>query len=197
MAVEQVLVIPTRVLHDAGLFQGFSRRVEHYLPLLLEPTRLSFLPRPQAEDDPSFKQIIPYVLLRHGDRLFHYRRGKGGGEKRLTALRSVGVGGHINPVDHRPGADPYRQGMLRELEEEIFIETSYRETCLGLINDDSQPVGRVHLGIVHLLELDAPLVRRREEQLDASGFAPLTELQKARNEFETWSQLALDAVALI
>lgn len=194
MAVEQVLVVPTERLQAAGLFQGLSRRVEHYLPQLLDPAQLRFMPRPRAEDDPSFKQIIPYLVLRWRDQLFHYTRGKGGGEKRLAALRSVGIGGHINPVDHRPGEDLYRQGMQRELTEEVVLDTTYREACLGLINDDSLPVGQVHLGIVHVLDLDAPRVRRREEQIDAAGFAPLAELQRRRGEFETWSQLVLDVL---
>lgn len=194
MTVEQVLVVPTLILHEAGLFQGLSQRVDHYLPRLLDPRHLSFLPRPQAEEDPSFKQIIPYLVLRHGERLFHYTRGKGGGEKRLTALRSIGVGGHINPIDHVSGGDMYRQGMLRELSEEVFLETTYRESCLGIINDDSLPVGKVHLGIVHVLDLEEPKVRRREDNLDADGFASLTELWQQRDRFETWSQFVLEVL---
>jgi predicted NUDIX family phosphoesterase len=191
--VEQVLVIPTSLFHEAGLFQGLSARVEHYLPRLLEGRRLCFRPRPEVEIDPSFKQIIPYVVLKHAGQVFHYLRGSGAGEKRLRALRSVGVGGHINPGD--AGGDPYRLGMLREVCEEVFLDTAYRESCLGLINDDSTPVGQVHLGIVHVFELDEPNVRRREEQLTAAGFAPVTELLRRKHEFETWSQFVLDALA--
>jgi hypothetical protein len=90
---EQVLVIPTAVFHAAGLFQGLCRDVEHYLPRLLDPAHFAFLPRSRAEDDPSFKQLIPYVVLKYRDQVFHYTRGQGGGEKRLRALRSVGIGG--------------------------------------------------------------------------------------------------------
>jgi len=194
MEVEHVLVTPTSVLQEAGLFQGFHRDIDHYLPRLLDPRHLRFLPRPAAEDDPSFKQIIPYLVLRCGDQLFHYTRGKAGNEKRLAALRSVGIGGHINPIDHQPGADAYRQGMLRELTEEVFVDSPYRESCIGLINDDSLPVGKVHLGIVHLLELDAPLVRRRDEALASSGFSALADLKAERATFETWSQFVLDVL---
>src|SRR5271170_7153842 len=153
---ELVLVIPTKVLHDAGLFQGLNRDVEHYLPRLLDPRHFTFLPRSRAEDDPSFKQLIPYVVMKHGGQVFHYKRGQGAGEKRLRALRSIGIGGHINPIDHATGEHPYRQGMLRELAEEVILATAYHETCLGFINDDSTPVGQVHLGIVHLFELEEP-----------------------------------------
>lgn len=191
MSTEQVLVIPTRLFHEFGLFQGLSRDVDRYLPRLLTRDNLSFISRPDAEHDPSFKQIIPYVVLRWRDQLFHYTRGQGATEKRLRALRSVGVGGHINPCDHADGESPYLLGLKREVEEEIFLESNYRERCLGLINDDSTPVGQVHLGIVHVFELEEPNVRRRETELIGSGFAPLAALAAASDEFETWSQFVL------
>jgi predicted NUDIX family phosphoesterase len=196
MAVEQVLVIPTRILHEAGLFQGLTTRVEHYLPRVLDPRHLSYLPRPRAEDDPSFKQIIPYVVMRHGDHVFQYLRGQGGGEKRLRSLRSIGVGGHINPQDNPlAGDNPYRQGMLREVAEEVYLESTYRETCLGMINDDATPVGQVHLGIVHVFDLAEPRVRRREQDVTEAGFSRISDLMNRKGEFETWSQFVMDALA--
>jgi predicted NUDIX family phosphoesterase len=188
---ELVLVIPTCVLHDAGLFQGLTRDVEHYLPRLLDARHFSFLPRSRAEDDPSFKQLIPYVVMKHGSHIFHYRRGQGAGEKRLRALRSVGIGGHINPIDHAAAEHPYRQGMMREVAEEVELASAYRESCLGFINDDNLPVGQVHLGIVHVFELERPHVKRREADVTEAGFAPLAELAAASAGFETWSQFVL------
>ncbi len=192
MRDELVLVIPTAVLNGAGLFHGLCRDVARYERLLLDPANFAFVPRASAEDDPSLKQLIPYVVLKHGDAVFHYTRGKGAGEQRLRALRSIGVGGHINPIDHANGEPPYRQGMLRELTEEVEIATTYRETCLGFINDDSTPVGQVHLGIVHLFELETPAVKRREIDLANAGFAPILELWQRRETFETWSQFVLE-----
>src|SRR5262249_26456182 len=156
--------------------------------LILEPIHFSFLPRSEVESDPSFKQIIPYVVLRCGELLYHYTRGKKGTEARLRALRSIGVGGHISVEDTGGSANPHRGGMLRELQEEIHLESRHQESCLGLINDDSTPVGQVHLGIVHVFDLDAPHVRRREEALVEDGFATLPELHARRDEFETWSR---------
>ena len=212
---EQVLVIPTQVFNDAGLFQGLSRDVERYLPRLLNPGKCFFMPRARAEDDPSHKQLIPYVLLRYRNQLFHYTRGKGMGENRLHGLRSVGIGGHINPIDQflpsppikRAGfrKDPesggegthlYRQGMLREVSEEVRIDTTYREVLFGFINDDSTPVGQVHLGIVHLFELAEPKVQRRELDLTNAGFAPIAELAAKKGAFETWSQFVLAELAV-
>jgi predicted NUDIX family phosphoesterase len=192
---ELVLVIPTPTFHAAGLFQGLNRDVEHYLPRLLDPRVCFFLPRAQAEEDPGHKQLVPYVLLKYRDQIFHYTRGHGAGEKRLRALRSVGIGGHINPIDDATAEHPYRQGMLRELAEEVELTTTYHETCLGFINDDSTPVGQVHLGIVHLFELDAPNVKQREFALANAGFAPIADLWRERLAFETWSQFVLEELA--
>ena len=189
---EQVLVIPTKVLHGAGMFHGLSRDVEHYQPRLLDPAHFTFMPRSLAENDPTFKQLIPYVVLKYCDQVFHYRRGQGAGEKRLRALRSVGIGGHINPGDHSTMEHPYRQGMSREVAEEVAIDTPYHETCLGFINDDSLPVGQVHLGIVHVFELESPKVQRREADLLQAGFAAISDLLREKESFETWSRFVLE-----
>jgi predicted NUDIX family phosphoesterase len=188
---EQVLVVPAAVLHEAGLFQGFCDRVEHYLPRLLEGKQLRYMARDEAELDESFKQLIPYVVLRHAGRVFHYTRG-GGGEKRLHAKRSIGIGGHIALEDGGPAPDAYRAGMRRELAEEVELVGDWTERCIGLINDDRTPVGRVHLGVVHVLELSSSEVRCRESALVAGGFASVTDLCRQREEFETWSQILLD-----
>jgi predicted NUDIX family phosphoesterase len=193
-SAERVLVVPAAVLHEAGVFQGFSPRVDHYLPRLLDPARRSYRPRAEAENDPAYKQIIPYVVLRWRDQVFHYTRGKRATETRLQALRSVGVGGHISADDSSLFDPPYREAMFREVAEEVYLETRFEERCLGLINDDSTPVGQVHLGIVHVFELAEPKVRRREQALTRSGFAPVAELQGQRDEFETWSQFVLDVL---
>lgn len=193
-AEERVLVVPTAVFHEAGVFQGFSPRVEHYLPRLLDPQYLSYRPRAAVETDPSFKQIVPYVVLRCGEQVFHYTRGQRATETRLRALRSIGVGGHINAGDGTLFDTPYREAMLREVAEEVYLETEYTERCLGLLNDDSNPVGQVHLGVVHVFELAEPKARRREQALTRSGFAPLAELRGQRDEFETWSQFVLEVL---
>jgi predicted NUDIX family phosphoesterase len=188
---ELVLGIPTEVLREAGLFQGFNANTAHYLPRLLDAKYLSYRRRGEAETDPSFKQLIPYVVLQWRDQVFHYTRGKRATETRLQALRSIGVGGHINPVDQNLFDTPYREAMLREVAEEVALDTTYEERCIGLINDDGTPVGQVHLGIVHVFTLARPRVERREQALTQAGFAPLAELWRQRAEFETWSQFVL------
>jgi len=193
---EQVLAVPTQRLRDAGLFQGFTSDVARYLPLLTDPAGLVFLPRDAAEADPEHKQLIPYVVLRGGDLVFAYTRTKKGGESRLHALRSLGIGGHINPVDGDL-ASAYFAGMARELVEEVelgFTPPAEAIRLVGFINDDSLPVGRVHLGVVHLLELAAPIARPREEQLGEAGFVPIDDVRAERERFETWSRFVVDAL---
>jgi len=189
--VEHVLVVPTLLFHEIGHFQGFCTQVEPYLKTLLDPSYISYRPRDQMEQDPSFKQLIPYCLFRHEGKLFHYRRGKAQGEGRLHSKRSIGVGGHICSEDHGRESSPYLQAMHREIAEEVFLETTYRDTCVGLLNDDETEVGRVHLGIVHIFDLDAPKVRPREQSMLETGFASPAELSEHLDQFETWSQLCL------
>jgi predicted NUDIX family phosphoesterase len=188
-------VIPTRVFHDAKPFQGLCRDVERYQSHILDVRNFSFMPRARAEGDVNFKQLIPYAVLKYRDQVFQYTRGQGAGEKRLRANRSIGIGGHINPVDHASNEHPYRQGLLREIAEEVLLESAYQEKCIGFINDDSSPVGQVHLGIVHLFELAEPRVSRREADVMNAGFAPIAELVHANDEFETWSQFVLAELA--
>lgn len=187
---ERVLVIPTARLHEAGLFQGFTPKVRHYVPGLLDAANFLYLPRDEAEGDPTYKQLIPYIVLRHGGTVFAYRRG-GGGETRLRSRWSIGLGGHICAEDGADSRDAYREGLQRELKEEVALETEYTERCIGLINDDRTPVGQVHLGIVHVLDLQSPRVSAREAALTDGGFAPLGELRGRSDEFESWSQILL------
>src|SRR5256885_9211 len=133
---ERVLVIPTERFRAAGYFHGFRPADDAYLAALLDPAGFSFHPRSAVETDPAFKPLIPYVLLRCGAALFHYRRGSSGTEKRLAALRSVGIGGHISGADAAGSANAYRAGMLRELAEEVEIGCGWTERLLGFINDD-------------------------------------------------------------
>ena len=189
--VEHVLVVPTSLFHEVGHFQGFQPNIAPYLETLLDPAYTSYRPRNEMEQDPSFKQLIPYCIFMCNGEVFSYRRGKGQGEARLLSKRSVGVGGHISSIDQH-AVSVYREGMRREIEEEVFLESKYTERCIGLINDDLTEVGKVHLGIVHLFEIDQPKVRAREESIHEAGFAKPSELILARDQFETWSQICLD-----
>jgi len=193
--VEHVLVVPTLLFHEIGYFQGFHEDVSPYLKTLLDPAHTRYMPRNLAEDDPSFKQLIPYCIFRHGDDIFCYTRGTAQGEARLHAKRSIGVGGHISTLDRDSSQEPYVAGMQRELDEEIEISATYTTRMLGLLNDDLTEVGKVHLGVVHIFELNAPQVAPREKSMIKAGFLPLSQLVQERDQFETWSQICLDFLA--
>lgn len=189
---ERVLVIPTARFHAAGYFHGFRPADEAFLAAILDPAAFQFRPRSEVETDPGFKQLIPYIVLKHGSGLFHYRRGAAGTEKRLQALRSVGIGGHISESDAAGGENAYSTGMMREMMEEVVIGCGWAERAFGFINDDRTPVGSVHLGVVHIFDLDRPDAWSREDALADAGFAPLSELAASAGEFETWSQFVLE-----
>jgi predicted NUDIX family phosphoesterase len=193
---ERVLVVPSAEFDALGRFQGFSPEVNRYLDALLVPGLASFRPRSEVEDDPSFKQIIPYVVFRSGPLIFTYVRGKSGGESRLRRLRSLGVGGHVAEADAdgRGTVEAYDMALLRELEEEVEIGSPGRISRLGLINDDSNPVGLVHLGVVHIFDLDRPDLVPKEDALADPEFLPIADLDSRRGEFETWSQICIDAL---
>jgi predicted NUDIX family phosphoesterase len=197
---EDVLVVPRALFDKVGAFQGFCADTAAYLPALLDPRHTSWRPRATVEDDPSLKQLIPYCVLAWrdagGPRYFAYTRGGGQSEARLRAKRSVGIGGHISSTDGEHGDDTsYDAGMRREIAEEIAIGGGWTSRCVGLINDDSNAVGSVHLGIVHVLELEKPEVASRESELVECGFETLEQLLADRERFETWSQITLDALA--
>jgi predicted NUDIX family phosphoesterase len=195
MTVEHVLVIPTPVFHQVGHFQGFCADIDRYLEVILDPQHASYRPRPEMEQDPTFKQLIPYCVFRCNGEVFSYQRGTAQGETRLHAKRSVGVGGHVSTLDLHSELSPYLEGMRREIEEEVDIESGWTEECVGLINDDETDVGKVHLGIVHIFELEYPKVRPREKSMMNAGFAPPSELVRQLDEFETWSQICLKYLA--
>lgn len=198
VSTEQVLVVPTELLHRLGYFQGFLHGVTGYLEELFSPEHTSYRPRAEMEADPSFKQLIPYVVFCHtqpsGQRsVFRYTRGTGQGEQRLHRKQSVGIGGHISSDDAR-GNEPYGKGMRRELEEEVHIRTRYTDRCVGLINDDETEVGQVHLGVVHVFDVETPDVVPRETEIIDAGFRPVTELLADLAGFESWSQICLRAL---
>jgi predicted NUDIX family phosphoesterase len=201
-SVEHVLVVPTSVFHEVGHFQGFHHDAEKYLSALLRPEWMSYRPRNEMEQDPSFKQLIPYVLFRHRAREGANRsvcllpRKWSRAKSRLHRKRSVGIGGHISSEDVLTDnlTDVYREGLRRELAEEVQIATEYTEACVGIINDDQTDVGRVHLGIVHLFDVLAPHVVAREDDIADGRFVSIDELLAQRDQFETWSQICLDAL---
>jgi predicted NUDIX family phosphoesterase len=154
-----------------------------------------FLARATAENDPTHKQIIPYAILACGNRVLHYVRGKKAGEQRLVAKGSIGIGGHLNDNDESLFAwdeAAYRAGVEREVNEEVQIDTPFADRIVALLNDDTTEVGRVHLGVVHVFQLEKPDVHKREAMITNLAFLTKSELEERRENLETWSQICLD-----
>lgn len=192
---EKVLVFPRSIFEQLGVFQGFRAEVDRYMPVILDNKNNSFQPRAQAETNPNFKQIIPYVVVTDGKSILHYVRGKKAGEQRLVAKGSIGIGGHINDDDYSLFADgrqAFQDAVQREVCEELIIEGPFDARPVGLINDDSTEVGRVHFGIVHVLFRTPGQVRKNEQVITQLEFVPIEDLKRKREQMETWSQLCLD-----
>jgi predicted NUDIX family phosphoesterase len=195
VADEKVLVFPRSVFEQLGVFQGFRSDIDHYLPAILDEKNNSFQPRAKAETNPNFKQIIPYVVVTDGNSILHYVRGKKAGEQRLVAKGSIGIGGHINDEDHTLfafGLQAFQDAVKREVCEELAVQGTFDAKPVGLINDDSTEVGRVHFGVVHVLFRTPEKVKKNEQVITQVEFIPIEELKKRREQMESWSQLCLD-----
>ena len=189
---ECVLVVPRGVI-DPFCRQVFTRQTEPVRAAVLANSR--FLERTIAEHDFSHKQIIPYVVVRHRDQYLLTRRTARQTEARLHDKYSLGVGGHINDSDvsNDTGAI-ILAGMRRELEEEIRLESEQSCTLVGVINDDSTEVARVHLGFVFLLTTASPNYTIVEHDKYTAMWKTPAECAPYYPQMESWAQIAHDYV---
>jgi predicted NUDIX family phosphoesterase len=185
---EQVLVLPRDSVPGGCDFIGVrganSAALHHLRDALADHGR--YLERPIAEESPEWKQLIPYVVVRDGEHTFLMERTEAGGDPRLHRKASIGVGGHLNPVDR--GQDPLMAGLAREWAEEVEAPWQPAFELVGLLNDDSNPVGAVHLGVVFTVQAQGPISVRETEKLSGRMASP-AEVADAWPRLETWSQL--------
>lgn len=190
---EEVLVVPRADVFPDGAWHGFvDRDFDRYLEAIAR--HHTFKPRGEVEEDPDFQQVIPYIVFRHGDRFFLTRRLKQSTEKRLRHLYSLGIGGHINRVDvtDAPGADPVIEGLRREFAEEVVYDGAWEHHLIGLINDDSNDVSRVHLAIVFEVSGASADISIRETGKLEGELLTLEEMKIYYLDMESWSQLIYD-----
>lgn len=188
MTDERVLVVPRAAIMGVRGWRGVVRSgAERHLAAIAAEGR--FEPRAAMERDPLFKQVIPYLVLRDGGRLFLMRRTRAGGDERLHDRFSIGVGGHLNAGDGGLAG-----GLAREWSEELAADFVPEFRLLGLLNDDETDVGRVHLGVVYLAEAAGRAVCVRETDKLEGGFADRAAVRRVYDRLETWSQLVLDAL---
>jgi predicted NUDIX family phosphoesterase len=192
-ATEQVLCVKREDIFPDGAWHGFvSDRLDERQAVIRE--HHFFMARAKVEDDPSYQQIIPYVVFRHGDRFFLTHRLRASSEKRLRKQYSLGLGGHINPGDLGAG-DPIQDGLKREWEEEVIYDGSFEAKLIGLLNDESSPVSKVHLGVVFLVDGSSPNIAIRETDKLAGELLTLEEMRIYYLGMESWSQMVYDRLA--
>jgi predicted NUDIX family phosphoesterase len=193
---ERVLVLPRPNVPGGTDFHGVRPSDEGGLQdLRVAVARHGrYMERPAAEMDPTHKQLIPYVVVRDGGSVFLMRRTDAGGDARLHGRASIGVGGHLNPVDE--GDDALMAGLRREWAEELHADWEPDFRLIGLLNDDSNPVGSVHLGVVFEVEAAGRPVDVREHDKLAGAFATADELAASWDRMETWSRIVADALDL-
>jgi len=185
---ERVLVVPRDALVPGDGWLGVRRGdLAHALAVVERLGR--FVPRGDAEDDPTRKQVIPYLVLRDGERWFLMRRTRAGGDARLHGHWSIGVGGHLNPGDVDVAG-----GLRREWREELVADFDPAFDPFGLLNDDTTPVGSVHVGFVYTADAAGRAVAIRETDKLTGTFVTTAEVEARRDELETWSRLAFDAL---
>src|ERR1700693_2312415 len=190
---EKVFVLPASSLWDRVPYVEKGLITEGIDELTMLVTRCgSFIDRPKAEDDPAYKQIIPYAVIRHSERYFLLQRKSTQSEQRLHNRSSIGVGGHINPLEGAPESDVIGGCLTREINEELFIAPGYRETLIGLINDDTTEVGRVHLGVLFEINSASEVNVRESHKMDG-GWVNVEDLAQVYERLETWSQIVCDS----
>ena len=184
---EQVMVVERETLAGFLVEQGLvQEHNDEILDAISE--RHFFIDRPTAEISPQYKQIIPYVLIRHGDAYFLLQRTPKQTEARLHHKLSLGIGGHINP-----DTPDLFDGLQKELEEEVEVVGDYDLTFVGILNDDTTDVGRVHLGAVYVLDAHDGNVTVRETEKMSGRWVARHDLAEHRQAMETWSQIVYDA----
>jgi predicted NUDIX family phosphoesterase len=185
---ELVLVVPRTAVIDGEDWHGMrTDGVAGVLDTIA--ARGEFRVRAEVEVDPAWKQVIPYLVLRDGPRYFLMQRTRAGADARLHDLWSIGVGGHVNPGD-----ESLLGGLRREWREEIEADFAPDPRLVGLLNDDSTEVGRVHLGVVFEADAAGRPMSIRETSKLTGRFAPVADVWAVADRLESWSQLVLECL---
>jgi predicted NUDIX family phosphoesterase len=188
MTEEEVLVVARELVPDGANWYGLrSADLAAFVDVIARDGR--YASRSAMEVDPRHKQIIPYLVLRDGDRYFLMRRTRAGADRRLHDRWSIGVGGHLNPGD-----DGLLGGLRREWREELVADFEPDFEPLALLNDDTTDVGAVHLGVVFVADAAGRQVEVREHDKLTGAFATAAEVAAVCEDLETWSRLVFEAL---
>ena len=196
---EIIMCVPTRALASV-VARGFIPCDEGSLMGLIA-LNAWFGPRDQLESDDNFRQVIPYVVLRHASRFGVYRRTPKSGERRLRGFLSVGFGGHVRLEDARfedGGLDLPRTIQLaaqREIQEEVHCQSVDARDTLGFILDDTNEVSRVHLGLIQVWTISKPFIESAESCIAECQMLTAEEVLARGDELESWSRLCASHIA--
>lgn len=187
---EQILVVKSEIIFKNEKWQGLKTdNLDYYIDLIKK--NCEFKRRGDMEKDPSFQQVIPYIIFNFKDKYFLYKYLPNAGEKRLVDTYQIGVGGHINPIDGE-SSNILEAGMMREWEEEVDFKGNILEKKLvGILNDDSRPVEQVHLGLVYSFVGDSPEIAIKETDKMAGELVDLKNIREyIKNNDGVWVKIA-------
>ena len=190
---EEFMVFKTSMLRKVGYFSGIHRDVEKYYTAIIKDMAYTFMQRSVAEENIDFKQVIPYIIIKNNNRYLSYQRGKLLSEKRLLAKFSIGFGGHVQ-YDEAAMTGDYTYSLRRELKEELNVKEIISDSLIGVINDDSDAVGKVHFGFVHELLVGDEDVRSNEKSINKLTYYTLEELKSRVDEYENWSRFVIESL---
>lgn len=188
--LEEVLVVSRSELFPNGPHAGISEEAMSRIQALVE-TYGQFKPRFQVENNPEWQQIIAYLIFKYRDKYWLMKRAAAGGEARLHHLYSLGIGGHIKKEDLERG-EQLVDWAKREFDEEVEYQGRLTSRLLGILNDDSNEVGRVHVGLVVLIEGDTGEIAIKEDDNEEGQLLTLTEMEKYYDQMENWSRIVFD-----
>ena len=191
---EYVLVFSVDLLNKKGTFQGLNYSPHIYLDSILMNDNHKYMRRKEAEKNPNYKQLIPYVIIENNNTILSYQRGVLLSEERLLHNHSIGVGGHISIDDPNLFSTSYEEGMYREINEELHIDTDYQEKIVALLNDDSNEVGKVHIGVIHILRINEQKIRKKEKSINNPHFVSIQSLKTNIGKYENWSRICIENI---
>lgn len=194
MTNEKVLVFPEEVLATIPVVNGFSSAAKLFAHKILTWSSLSFMDRALAEEDPRFKQVIPYIVFQHQGKTLRYTRTKASGDSRLHKKDSIGIGGHINSEDGETPYIAYMGGIRREINEEIVAEIDFDTVQLiGCVYDPSTPIGSVHFGMVYSANVINPEISSKDPAISDLRWMEREELYASYDSLEDWSKHIVDS----
>ena len=189
---EYVMVFKKEILENIGYFEGITFNIKNYIKAIIDEKNYAYMLREKAEISNEYKQIIVYGLLKYKNQFLSYRRGIKLKEKRLFKKYSIGIGGHISTNDPIMFNTPFDQALKREISEEVYIKEKYSMKTVGMINDDSDSVGKVHIGIIYLINIQDKKVEAKEKSINEIDFFSIKKLSENIDMYENWSKICIE-----